>query len=230
MKRTLLAGCAVSLGAFALPALAADHIDSPAAVADPAADITDLYAWMTSDAEKLNMILNVSPFATEETAFSPAVQYVFHMNSSAGYGEAQTESTVICQFATAAEIECWGAGTYVSGDPSNPEGLVSDDGALRVFAGLRDDPFFLEFQGLTATIDAVVSAAPDLEFDDDGCPELSSEVGSALRTQLASGMDGAPASDTFAGSNVLSLVVQVDKTRVTSGGPLLGVWASTHRN
>ena len=34
--------------------------------------------------------------------------------------------------------------------------------------------------------------------------------------------------DTFAGANVLSLVVQVDKDLVTAGGPLLSVWASTH--
>ncbi|MEN9581807.1 MAG: hypothetical protein RJA70_4816, partial [Pseudomonadota bacterium] len=37
---------------------AADHIDSPAAVAEPAADITDLYAWMDADAKHLNLVLN----------------------------------------------------------------------------------------------------------------------------------------------------------------------------
>ena len=40
---------AAALAAALLPgtAFAADHIDSPAASGDPAADITDVFAWMT---------------------------------------------------------------------------------------------------------------------------------------------------------------------------------------
>ncbi|MEZ4272272.1 MAG: DUF4331 family protein [Myxococcota bacterium] len=210
--------------------LAADHIDSPAVVAEPTADITDIYAWMSPDAEKLNLIMNVNPFAGSGATFSDAVQYVFHINSSATYGAQQTEEQVICTFSGNTHIECWAGDSYVSGDPSNTGGLANKDGSLRVFAGLRDDPFFMEFTGFTQTVAAVVDAAPSLSFDPNGCPELSSDVGAALRTQLASGASGSAATDTFAGSNVLSLVIQLDKSVVTSGGGLLGVWGSTHRS
>ncbi len=228
-KSTPLLGLA--LGALLIPAisLAADHIDSPSAVADPAADITDLYAWMSSDASKVNLVLNVSPFAGAQSQFSDAVQYVFHVNSSTGYGEAQTETRIICEFDDAGAVACWaGSDEYVTGDASAVAGLASSSGALKVFSGLRNDPFFMENVGFNNTVSAVLAAAPSLTFDGAGCPALDQATSNALVGLLQSGTDGAAASDTFAGSNVLSLVIQVDKDVVSSGGPLLGVWASTH--
>jgi hypothetical protein len=208
---------------------AADHIDSPATVAEPTADITDLYAWMNSVAQSLNLVMDVAPFSEAGAQFSDAVAYVFHVNSSMGYGEAQTETQVICQFYAASKIECWAGDEYVEGDPASEAGISSSSGNLRVFAGMRNDPFFMEFTGFTETVKAVVAAAPSLTFDDEGCAMLDADTSNALVGQLQSGEEGAAASDTFAGANVLSLVVQIDKSVVDSGGPLLGVWASTHK-
>ncbi|MFN3202904.1 MAG: DUF4331 family protein [Bradymonadia bacterium] len=227
MKRALLAGaCALTLagGAFA-----ADHIDSPAAVNDPAADITDLFAWMTPEADKVNLIMNVTPFAGADAAFSTATQYVFHVNSAAGYGETQTETNVICQFYAENAIECWANGEYVIGDPSDPAGITSESGGLKVFAGLRNDPFFMEFAGFTQTVETVIGAAGDLAFDAAGCPAVDEATSAALVGLLQGvGTEAGMATDTFAGANVLSLVVQVDKTLVNGGGPILGIWGSTH--
>lgn len=235
MKRLTAVASLVLLVAPAA-AMAADHIDSPAAVASPTADITDVYAWMSDDAESVNLIMNVAPFAGESATFSDAVTYAFHVNSATGYGEEQTETLVLCQFYAADGIECWvGDEEYVEGDPSSSAGVASDSGALRVFAGLRNDPFFMEFSGFTATVETVVNVAGDLEFDAAGCPTVDEATSTALVTQLQSGapVDGEeelpPATDTFAGSNVLSLVLQVDKDLLTDGGPILGVWGSTHR-
>lgn len=225
--RTLAAGLlAVALVPAAVQA--ADHIDSPAASAEPTADLTDLFAWTSPDATKLNLVLGVTPFAGDDAQFSDATQYAFHVNSSMGYGEAQTETVVLCQFYDVNAIECWAGDQYLAGDPRDPAGLVSEGGKLRVFADLRNDPFFFEFTGFTNTIAAVIDAAPSLTFDDQGCPALDQATADALVGTLQSGPAGAPASDTFAGSNVLALVVQVDKDVVTPGGPLVGVWASTH--
>ncbi len=221
---------AVAMASLLLPAaaLAADHIDSPAAVADPAADITDLYAWTSSDASKINLVMDVTPFAGDSASFSDAVQYVFHVNSSAGYGMAATETLILCQFDAAGAVECWAKDEYVKGDASAEAGLSSAGGKLKVFAGRRNDPFFMEFTGFTETVKAVLAAAPSLDFDSDGCPALDGATSAVLVGQLQSGAGGAAASDTFAGSNVLSLVIEVDKSIVNSGGPILGVWASSH--
>lgn len=229
-KRLAGIGIAAALSA-GLTAYAADHIDSPEAVGEPTADVTDLYAWMTSDASKVNLIMNVTPFAGSEAEFSDAVQYVFHVGSGAGYGEAQTETRIICQFDASGQIACWaGDSEYVTGDASAESGITSQSGALRVFAGPRNDPFFFEFVGFTEAVDTALAAVEDgLGADAEGCLDVDEPTSAALVAQLQSGMDGADATDTFANENVLSLVVQVDKDIITGGGPLLGVWASTHR-
>ena len=229
MKR-ISSGLAATFAIVVAPymANAADHTDAPNLTADPASDITDLFAWTSEDTEKLNLILNVFPFAAEGAGFSDATQYVFHVNSGTEYGGDQTETQILCQFYSADAIECWVGDEYVAGDASDVTGIVSDSGALRIFAGMRNDPFFMEFAGFTATVETVVSVAGDLTFDEAGCPALDADTSSALVEQLQSGPDGSPASDTLAGQNVMSLVLQIDKNLVAIDGPLLGVWASTH--
>ena len=161
--------------------------------------------------------------------FPSSTQYVFHVGSTGAYGTPTTETEVQCQFSDPASIECWAGGEYVSGDPSDPAGIRSESGALRVFAGPRNDPFFMEFTGFTNAVSLVTGAAGSLTFDEAGCPAVDAATSGAIVGMLQSGADGAPASDTFAGANVLALVVQVDPALVTPGGPLVAVWASTHR-
>lgn len=53
VSRRRLAAAALAVGLFAISAgqaaSASDHLDSPSVIADPRADIGDLYAWMASD-------------------------------------------------------------------------------------------------------------------------------------------------------------------------------------
>ncbi|MEM9693092.1 MAG: DUF4331 family protein [Myxococcota bacterium] len=231
-NRMAILGLMLAGGTFANGLMAADHIDAPGSVAEPTADITDLYAWMSPDAENVNLVLDVFPLAGADAAFSTDVVYVFHVNSSSAYGEDQTETQIRCQFYTPTNIECWVGAEYVEGNASAEAGITSASGDLRVFAGKRNDPFFMEFEGFrqTTTIVKNAVAADELVFDDDGCPLLPPATAAALRTQLGSGADGADASDFFMGADVMSIVIQIDKALVTSGGPLLGVWASTHQS
>jgi hypothetical protein len=229
MKGLITVRWALVWAAMGLPltSFAADHIDAPAAIAEPAADITDVYAWMTEDAEMLNLIMNVHHMAGSDAKFSDAVTYVLHVGSAPAYGDEQETMEIVCQFYDEWKLECWAGEEYVVGDASDPEGLVSDGESMRVFAGRRDDPFFFELVGFKETVEAVVAAAPDLTFAD-GCPQLDEETSATLVAQLQHGEDGEDASNTFAGSSVLSLVIQLDKALVTGGGPIVGVWGSTH--
>ena len=127
-------------------------------------------------------------------------------------------------------MKCWAAGeAFVQGDPSNPAGISNDDGTLRVFAGLRNDPFFFNLAGFRETARTVTAAAGSLTFDGAGCPALDDATASALVTQLKTAPGGGPAVDSFAGFNVLALVVVVDKDLVTQNGPIVSVSASTRR-
>jgi Domain of unknown function (DUF4331) len=244
MQRTRLrAGLTAILGAGGLVLLAvvasraADHIDSPSAIADPTADITDLYAWTTADATKLNLVMNVSPSAGPTATFSEAVAYVVHVASMPSYGSTDTRETqIVCKFYAPQRIECWAGAEYVTGDTSTGSVLTSASQRLRVFAGRRNDPFFFELVGFQETVRKVVAAAPSLTFDANGCPAVDPATSALLVKQLQS--SGAitsatdntkPARDTFAGANVLSLAIQVDKAVVNERGPILGIWASTNR-
>lgn len=214
-------------------ALGADHRDSTliGMAANSAADINDVYAWMSSDAGDLNIGMTVQPFAAAGATFSTDVQYVFHVTSRASYGATTVvETLVICEFASPTSAQCWvGDDVYLSGDPSAEAGISDTDSRVRLFAGQRNDPFYFNLDGFKATVAIVKSAAGGLTFDAANCPAVDAGTSAALRNQLQNDdpPDGA-VNDDFAGANVAALVLTVDKTLVNSGGPILGVWGSTH--
>lgn len=235
-----------ALGAIALvaaePAQGADHLDSNAAVGDPAADITDWFAWTSADGESLNMILAVTPLAGDDATFSDATQYSFHVNAHPSLLEAAGLSTLItCQYYSDTELECWAQRDgsvvgYVEGDPSAEAGLTNADSSIRVFAGLRNDPFYFNLDGFgatAATVRSVVESSPgDLGLDGNGCPAgLAEATRSALVTQLAENApdapDGTPIND-LDGANVLAIVMQVDLDLISDAtNPTLSTWGST---
>jgi hypothetical protein len=216
-------------GAATLQLHAADHKDGPSVTADPAADITDVYAWMSPDKSKVNLVMDVYPNAPAGSMMSDQVLYVFHLSSAAGYGMAATETNVICGFDTTGKVTCWvGNSEVVTGDASATAGITSTSGKTTVFTGLRDDPFFFNLTGFKATAAAVV-AAGSLPLDGAGCPTLDAPTADGLVTQLHSNATGGAAANDFAGQNVQSIVIQVDTALVTPGGKILGVWGSTNR-
>ncbi len=197
---------------------AADHVDSPSVVADPSADITDIFAWMTPSATEVNLIL-----AVPAAAFSDAVDYVFHVESSEAYGVAGTQVDVICEFAVDQSIQCWvGTADYLEGDASDPAGLRSRAGRMLAFVGQRNDPFFFNSTGFRNTLNTVAGAAPSLSFDPAGCPILDQATSNALITQLSTG------GDAFALGSVQALVLQIDKALIAPGGDTIAVWGATH--
>ena len=198
----------------------------PAAVAplDPLAAITDVYAWMAG--ANIDLVMDVSPADDGSHAFGPGVVYAFHLTSKAGLGIANpdgTETRVILQFASNTSVQAWvtdatGAAIkdYVTGDPSNPAGITSIHGKIRVFAGRRSDPRFFDAIGLSNALTALnMPVGPPTTKDGAGCPMLSSSQGLSVRSQLVAGPDA------FTGKNVMAIVVQVDKSLVSR-------WVSNH--
>ena len=218
--------------AYAARTWAADHRDGPGVRADPAADINDVFAWMGPTADRVYLAMTVFPFATAEARFSDSAQYIFHTASGPAFGQINPqEVNLICTFNTAQEITCRAGNTTtsVSGDASNPAGLMSSDGRLRVFAGLRNDPFFFNLNGFQRTARIVAGAAGGLTFDPAGCPAVDQATSQTLVQQLQTEPDGSPATDEFKGANGLALVLSVDKSLLTANGPILAVWGSTNR-
>jgi hypothetical protein len=238
-----LLGSVAGLGLAALlmnpnSSQASDHLDAPGVGAltatgpthvDAPGDLNDVYAWMTADKAKVNLVMTVSPFASTADHFGTNRQYVFHVGSAAHYLGAPTEIKVICTFTADTAIQCWvGTTGYVKGDPSATAGLSSTDGKIKVFAGLRSDPFFFNLKGFKAAIGTYLSLAAGLTPNAAGCPALTVAQQTAVGTLLASDGAGGAATDSFATANVLAISMQVDTTLLNAGGPILGVWASTH--
>lgn len=218
--RSVLAACAAAL---ATPAYGSDHLDTPTVVADPAADIADLFAWNSADGTQLHLAMTVVAHT-----FSDQLAYVFHIASGARVGSTSAELTVVCRFSASQAIRCWaGDADYAEGDASQPRGLAGLRGHLRVFAGLRDDPFANNVRGTRAALNAAAAAlrsglAPDLA----GCPRFDAETSRAIFDHWRH-TEGGPAKNFLEGWTSAALVVSIDHALVARGGPLVAVWAET---
>lgn len=236
MKNFASLGGVAGLAMAALLASRGQAADRAAAApaANPMADITDVYAWMAGS--NLNLVMDVSPQDNGTNAFGPSVLYVFHLTSKLHLNPASrdgTETRVICRFASNTSVQCWvtsGDQTkdYVTGDPSNTAGVTSPTGKVKVFAGRRSDPAFLNLAGWNAAIamyQALKIGTPDTSV----CPtSLQPSDGVNLRTALGDPPTGS-GSDSFAASNVMAIVVQIDRSLVNTGtNSTVAVWASTH--
>ncbi len=260
MTKRLTWPIALACALAAAPALAADHADgTPSAlnVPDASSDITDVYTWMSGDGNRVYLVMDVFPNAAAGSKFSNAVQYIFHTQSKASLLAATaTPANVICTFDAAQKISCWVTDKtnkvldYVTGDASATTGLTSTDGKMKVFAGLRDDPFFFNLAGFRVATTTVAGAikhgvdatnGPITAIDANGCPTLTAGAQTAVVTQLKQSSTGGAPLDFFAkGSaatpndqpftgNVMAIVIALDKTLINSGGPVIGVWASTNK-
>jgi len=175
------------------------HISGPRAMAEPIADITDLYAFPSPEHPgRLVLVLNTLPFAPPSAVFSEGLIYRFRLrpltasdrDDGAPFAVGGEEIMIDCVFSAPAGGP--GAdGPGQAGTCATPAGervsiRVNDehDGqarGVRVFAGPRWDPFIMDAPATLKTI-----ATGKLAFTDPGAIYLD-------------------------GKNVLSLVVEVDR-------------------
>ena len=213
---------------YAASALSADHQDGPATTSEPPADINDVYTWM--DGNNVVLAMTTYPAAPTGAQFSNNVQYVFHTGSAAaGLGATTNPVDVIATFDVTQKIAVWvGTADYVTGDASPTAGLTSASGKVKVFAGLRADPFFFNLDGFKQTALDVQNAAAGLTFNEAGCPALNAATSTVLVTQLQTAPDGGAPVNHFATFNGLAIVVSVDKSLLTKGGAAVSVWGGTY--
>jgi len=140
-----------------------DHVDGPRSIGDPAADLSDLFAFTsTENAGRTVLVADVFPSAGASALFSNAVNHslVVRRLTVAGLGEAakfkpgEQEFRFTCRFGTlepgrdaatpVQDCTCTLPDGQVLRIVVNDEkGASTSDGVFRVFAGLRSDPFFL---------------------------------------------------------------------------------------
>jgi hypothetical protein len=201
--------------------MAADHRDGPASIDDPSTDINDVFAFMNpNDAEEVILIMTVHPLADDTSRFSNAATYNFNITNvpvaAAVLGPDEESYTISCTYDGVDDsVTCNDAedGEDVTVDfnagGATPAGEENTAGTFRVWAGLRDDPFFFDLAAFQATADG----DPDTDGWFDDTPPTPANF--------------------FAGLNTLSIVVGIDKDVIDGGGadasefPVLRVWASS---
>jgi hypothetical protein len=188
------------------------HISGPRAVAEPIADITDLYAFPSPERPgHLVLVLDTLPFAPPTGRFSDSLIYRFRLReltrngggAQAPFSPRDDEFVIDCVFSTpepedGGEQHC--TCTLPGGDTVTVQ--VGDDrgsaaGGARLFAGARWDPFILDAPAMLKTI-----AIGELAFTDPGSIYLD-------------------------GKNVLGLVVEIDCEDVLGDLQFVGVAAET---
>lgn len=185
-----------------------DHIDGPRSIGEPAADVTDLFAFMSPENPARTVLAGCFfPSAGEHAIFSNVVDYSIAMRrvSVAGIGYQATfqpgdvEIRFSCRFdpltrdAARNPIQR-GVCTLPEGRKlavivNDARGAATPEGDFRIFAGLRSDPFYL------AWISSELKKVPNLLQND----------------------------------NVLCIVIELDTRRVLepARGSLFGVIAET---
>ena len=219
--KALLAGVILVGGAGA--SRASDHLDTPTVIANPQADIGDVYAWTSANGRQLNLTMNIVG-----RTFSDKLQYVFHIDSGKKFGKTTATISIVCRFPARNTVECRVADVdYASGDASGPEGLQGRKHRFRVFAGLRDDPFFNNVKGTRAAYQAAIAAMKSgAGIDAAGCPSFDQATSQAISYQWRH-TDGGPATNLLAGWTASSIVIAIDLDVVTQGGEVLAVWSTT---
>jgi uncharacterized protein DUF4331 len=220
MHKTL--SCAALLLGLALRAAASDHLDTAAVIADPAADIGDLYAWMSPDGRRLNLVMTIVG-----KKFSDHVRYAFHIDSGHRAGTTTASTSIECDFNVAVAPQCRLGEESARGDASQPAGVRSEHGLFRVFAGLRDDPFFNNVRGTRAALNVAGAAlAAGTPRDAAGCPRFDAATTARILDEWRH-TEGHAGGNLLAGWQTAALVIEVEIAAVDRGGSLLGVWATT---
>lgn len=218
MKKRKLLFAAIVAASFVVAGIlyAADHIDAPAVTNQPS-DITDLYVFRAQDPNNLVFVANTqglaSPANTASLKFNENTLFEFNIDKT---GDNIEDLVIQCKYdAHAGKMLVYGpVAPTIAGTKSKLEGKKTADvdvtpygssaiiggghSGIKVFAGPRDDPFFFDLNRFKAVL-------------------AGNETGFAN-----------PGTDAFAGTNVLSVVVEVPKSLIGASGNI-NVWLETKK-
>ncbi len=186
VKPTVAAVVVFALGLLVVPARTADHRDAPSISEDGRADLLDVFAFINPNNGNIVLAATVNPFAIGgaiQVAFGPDVLYEFKIDNT---GDNIEDLVIQATFSPTVP----GPQTFTVRGPVKPRALgttslrvdavpsisgpatgviVTGSGAVaRAFAGLRDDPFFIDLIWVLRLIGAApggpLTRAPGIDF------------------------------------------------------------------
>lgn len=216
------------LASFAV--FAADHGESPGTDADPAADIADVFIFPSP--ENASRLVGAITFGGRPAPRSRIdgsfycdrdILYTFNIDraDAAGNFDSIPDIKILARLGKNDQGQCGLMMENVPGVAASFFGpieqvLVTTSG-LRAFAGLRNDPFFFDFEGFTALLNTFAA------------PGQSGDLVSSFRL-----VGNQPRRDSFGGRNVSAIVFEMDLDTVAPKAangtrPKIRAWATTSR-
>ena len=206
MKKSKFLLGTVFVAIIGLITIAADHIDAPAAQGTTA-DITDFYAFQGEDTNTIAFVANLqgllSPSTTAAASFDENVLVEFNIDTNADNVEDLVIQAIprdgVMYFFGPYSPSATGLNSTINESATTSQvaittygtsATIANSNGMKFFAGPRDDPFFMDF----ARYGEIIGGT-------------------------AAGFNN-PGTDTFAGTNVLSIVVEVPKTMIGSSGSI----------
>lgn len=228
-----LAVLALGLGLGVRATIASDHQDTPEVELSPRMDINDVYAFPGSSEDRIVLVMTTSspitPGQSSSASFDPNLLYQLKIDNT---GDAAEDLVIQFTF----EGEGSNQKVRVRG-PVKPNSvgvrntLVANATPLtgafntvfgassgtQVFAGLRDDPFFLDLEQFFRIIpDRRPVTGPLSQLPDAPSASAFRPANSAV--------------DYLRGLNTLALVIELPEAMLTVGGnPKIGVWGTISR-
>lgn len=211
-----------ALSLLATIARASDHLDSPTVTRDAAADIGDFYAWMSPDTKRLNLVMTLVG-----ASFSDRIDYVVHIDSGTVAGATTASLSLRCRFGATGTIDCHAGNLdHAAGDASHMPGVTGERKRFRVFADLRDDPFFNNVRGSRAGLNVAAAALASTSKDAGGCPRFDAATSAKIVDEWRH-TDGKVGANFLAAWKTAAIVIEIDVAAVNGGGPALGLWVTT---
>ena len=213
-RKLLLTAIAVAVAVTGGIIYAADHLDSPA-VSNQTTDITDVYVFRGENSNNLVFVANtqglLTPAATGAAKFDEKTLVEFNIDNNGDNVEDLVIQTIVkngkmrvygpykpAATGTRSTIDEAAFTAQVDVTPYGQNAIIAEQQGIKVFAGPRDDPFFFDLGQYLKIIGGE-----------------------------ASGFNN-PGTDTFKGTNVLSIVVEVPKSRLGSSSTI-NVWAEAKK-
>ncbi|MEO6526532.1 MAG: DUF4331 family protein [Gemmatimonadaceae bacterium] len=231
---TVIAGIAAVAATGAGVARASDHQDNPLVELNPAMDMSDVYVFPGSAPDRIALVLNsrplLTPAQTPGASFDPNILYQFKVDNTGDAKEDRVIQVIFKGTGATQTVEVRGPmappvlgammNTVASIAPAVTGTINQSLGSatgMQVFAGTREDPFFLDLeQFLRILPDRKPSTGPLSQIPD-------SPSAGTFRTAAA-------AVDLLKGTNLLSIVVELPASQLTSGGTAkIGVWGTISR-
>ncbi len=210
-----------------MPALAADHRDSPVVDDDPAADINDVYMFRDPN-DKTKLVLVLSTYPLEDPRFATSYQYDPEVLFQIGFdlkGDGTFQKFVTASFSPltngAGSLQTFTVtlpgGKTITGNVTQPTiqspeptpTIVSQNG-IKAFAGPRDDPFFFDLIGFNRVVAKINATSVN------GGPGVADP---SLFTHV----------DAFAGFNVQALVIEAPISDFVGNAKKFGISAFSYR-